>query len=304
EAGRYLQKEALFPVPGSGNLFAIWSRPEVNKTGTPLQAKLGGTGLGLVSLLSIEAVQPGFMPMDQLRGMGRFVLYMQKPEGNFHSKYIPATGGLDDQWESLFYPGEAALGLAMLYEKDPDPLWLEGALKALTFLAHNRRDAQSVPEDHWALLATERLFLFQKPLITDELGQLLLGHADQICRSMLTRYEKGRKPGNRQGRILQDLSVTQVSCTLEGLLAALSIFPQNHVLRPRLENTAKEGVTFLLGTQISQGDEKGAFPRNDLASHSMGCGQGRIDPRNAELRIDYTQHALSALVRYLKLGEE
>ncbi|MBU4318332.1 MAG: hypothetical protein KKF30_13805 [Proteobacteria bacterium] len=46
EAGRYLHKEALFPVPGSGDLFAIWSRPEVNKAGTPLQAKLGGDRAG------------------------------------------------------------------------------------------------------------------------------------------------------------------------------------------------------------------------------------------------------------------
>ena len=186
KAGRYLRDEAVSPVPGKETLSAAWSLPEVNNTGAPVQAKLGGTGLGLVALLSIEAVSPGFTPMAQLGDLGRFILYMQKPEGNFYSKYIPGSGGPDDSWTSLYYPGEAAFGLVMLYEKDPDPAWLDGAVRALTFLADSRRGAVDVPEDHWALIATERLRGLAEPAAVPEgTRDLLIAHdstgASRLC---------------------------------------------------------------------------------------------------------------------------
>jgi len=294
KAGRYLHNEAVFPVPGKENLSAVWSRPEVNKTGAPLQAKLGGTGLGLVALLSIEAVQTGFTPMAQLTDLGRFILYMQKPEGNFYSKYIPASGGPDDSWTSLYYPGEAAFGLTMLYERDPDPAWLDGAVRALTFLADSRRGAVSVPEDHWALIATERLLaLSGSAAVPEGTRDLLTSHAIQICTRMVDRYENSRKPGRK---FASALSTTQVACTLEGLQAALAVLPPEHLLRPRMKAVIEEGIAFLTDAQVTDGPHRGAIPR--MAGGSAGPLSGAADPKATEIRIDYTQHALSALVRY------
>ncbi len=65
-AGKYLRDEAIRPVPGRDDLLAVWSKPEINRSGDPLQAKLGGTGLGLVALLSMEKIQPGFTPLPDL----------------------------------------------------------------------------------------------------------------------------------------------------------------------------------------------------------------------------------------------
>ncbi|ABW66294.1 hypothetical protein [Desulfosudis oleivorans] len=294
KAGRYLQKEAVSPVPGKKNMSAVWSLPEVNKTGAPVQAKLGGTGLGLVALLSIEAVSPGFTPMARLGDLGRFILYMQKPEGNFYSKYIPGSGGPDDSWTSLYYPGEAAFGLVMLYEKDPDPAWLDGAVRALTFLADSRRGAVSVPEDHWALIATERLLALSEPAAVPEgTKDLLTSHAIQICTRMVDRYENSRKPGRK---FASALSTTQVACTLEGLQAALALLPPDHLLRPRMRTVIEEGITFLIDAQVADGPHRGAIPRMAGGSGAPLTGAG--GPKATEIRIDYTQHALSALVRY------
>lgn len=54
QAGRYLQNKAIEQVPGKKEMLAVWSKPEINNSGRPLEVKLGGTGLGLVALLSIE----------------------------------------------------------------------------------------------------------------------------------------------------------------------------------------------------------------------------------------------------------
>ena len=47
-AGRYLGDESMHPVSGKDNMLAIWTKPEVNRSEKPRQAKLGGAGLGLV----------------------------------------------------------------------------------------------------------------------------------------------------------------------------------------------------------------------------------------------------------------
>ncbi len=82
---------------------------------------------------------------------------MQKNDGSFYSKYIPEKGGRDDSWTSLYYPGEAALGLLMLYEKDPSPEWLQGAADAMSYLSRIRYNKIIVEADHWALIATAKL---------------------------------------------------------------------------------------------------------------------------------------------------
>ncbi len=152
-AGSFL-KQTIRPVAGNRHLLAVWSLPEINGTETPRQAKLGGTGLGLAALLSIEKIEPGFSTMDDLRRLGRFILYMQKADGSFYSKFYPDAGGRNDQWTSMYYPGEAALGLLMLYERDPRPQWLGAASKALGSLARTGGQRPRTLPDQWVLLAS------------------------------------------------------------------------------------------------------------------------------------------------------
>jgi hypothetical protein len=85
-AAAFLRERCIAPVPGEEDLLAVWSDPELNRSGNLRQAKLGGTGLGLVALASLEAIEPGATPRDDLRSMGRFILSMQKPDGSFYGR--------------------------------------------------------------------------------------------------------------------------------------------------------------------------------------------------------------------------
>jgi len=176
-AGKYLRDKAIEPVSGNQEMLAVWSKPEVNNSGKPLQAKLGGAGLGLVALLSIEKFHPGFTPLPDLRKLGRFIIYMQKEDGSFYSKYIPSEGGLQDRWKSIYYPGEAALGLLMLYEKDPSEIWADSAYKTLEYLAKSGQSKDTVEADHWALLATGKMLSAKNFNLTQLQTDLLLNHA-------------------------------------------------------------------------------------------------------------------------------
>jgi hypothetical protein len=307
-AGRYLQDQFLAPVPGHADMLAIWSPPQAEHGLGPLQAKLGGTGLGLVALLSLERLESGFTSRADLRRLGRFLLYMQKPDGSFYSKYIPSQRGRQDEWTSLYYPGEAALGLLMLYEYDPSAEWLHAAANAIGHLARSRAGASEVPADHWALLATERLLPLHDRCVATVPREAILGHAVQVSRSMLREQAcvAALDCARLDGCFSADGRTTPTATRLEGLLAALTYLPdQQEPLRALMASSVHRGVRFLLRAQVREGEFAGGFPRSIARLPADAPGTGAHDPRATEIRIDYVQHALSALIRYAAMfGDE
>ena len=299
-AANFLKNAAIYPLPDSEDMLAVWSHPNITGSGKPLQAKLGGTGLGLVALLSVEKIMPQTTPLEYLQKMGNFIVYMQKPDGSFYSKYIPDKGGRDDSWTSLYYPGEAALGLLMLYEIDPSVKWLQAAAECIAYLARKRKEAKLVEADHWALLATARLLPLydrcRKPLPRQEIEH----HAVQICRSILkTRPVKYDDP-IRIGGFAADGRTTPTAIRLEGFLAALGyLSPDLSELRRKIAAAVGAGLQFLLRSQIRSGEHAGAVPRAiQVLPENHPLFNKSFNRRATEVRIDYVQHALSAMLQY------
>ncbi len=299
-AAGFLKKSAIGPLPAQTDLLAVWSHPEITGSEKQLQAKLGGTGLGLLALLGVEKRKPGTTTVDVLQKMGNFIIFLQKTDGSFYSKYIPEKGGKDDSWTSLYYPGEAALGLLMLYEKDPAQRWLQAAANAIAYLARLRAGNHQMEADHWALLATAKLLPLydrcQQPLPKRD----ILTHAIRICESILTRKSHFSKNTMEHGCLTDDGRTTPTAIRLEGLLAAQRFLPLEHkILRERIRVTAEEGIAFLIRSQIPSGEYAGGIPR---AIHPLPENHPKFDnsfnKRATEVRIDYVQHALSALLDY------
>jgi len=293
-AGQYLRDECIEPLSEGSDMLAVWSRPEVTHSRRPLTAILGGAGLGLVALLSLEDVCPNTTSLSTLRALGRFIAYMQKPDGSFYTEYIPSKGGRDDSWSSLYYPGEATLGLVMLYEKDPCDVWLNVSSKALEFLAISRKSRLRVPPDHWALLATQRL-LALKSVDLPVSRELLVNHGIQICEAILKRQVQNPMRSNYDGAFTSNGRTTPTATSLEGLLAALDFLPEDYPLRSRIEDAARRGIAFLVRTQIKEGDFAGAFP--GAVGHRRLMSR-LFNRRASWVRIDYVQHALSAMIQY------
>ena len=295
--------EKFAPVPVRNDLLAVWSIPAVTGSGKPIQAKLGGTGLGLVALVSLENIAPGTTPLDYLRQMGNFIVFMQKKDGSFYSKFYPHHGGKNDQWTSLYYPGEAALGLIMLYELDPDPQWLQAAANAIAYLARLRKGRSQVAADHWALLATARLLPMYDRCRQPLPRAAIVNHAVQICESILKTAAHYPETSLSHGCLTDDGRTTPTAIRLEGLLAALDIIPdENKNLKKQMVISSHEGIGFLLRSQIQSGEYAGAIPR---AIRLLPEGHAKFtksfNQRATEVRIDYVQHALSAMLQYQQL---
>lgn len=290
----FLERNAIGGVASSTNMLAVWSRPAINLGSAPVQAKLGGTGLGLVALTS--ALRLGIVDIDRdtLRKLAAFVRYLQTEDGRIISKYIPSEGGRYDLWASLYYPGEAALGLIMLYEIDPNPAWLDSARNALLYLARERRDSHRRPADHWALLATHRLLRLPRNREHKDDDQLLELHTAQLCRSIIA----ARAPNTRRVGLTGDGRTCPSATRLEGLIAALPLL-NDPLLRARSRHAIDQGIAFLLLTQLREGPYRGAWPRAAApVTEDHPAYTPSFNRRATEVRIDYVQHALAALLMY------
>jgi hypothetical protein len=295
--------EKFAPVPIRNDMLAVWSVPAITGSGKPIQAKLGATGLGLMALVGLETITPGTTPLDDLRQLGNFILFMQKKDGSFYSKFYPHHGGKNDQWTSLYYPGEAALGLLMLYEIDPDPQWLQAAADTIAYLTRLRKGKTQVAADHWALLATAKLLPLYHRCRQSLPRDAIVDHAVQICESILVTAAHYPVSSMAHGCFTDDGRTTPTAIRMEGLLAVLDIVPDGKIaIKKQIAISARESIEFLMRSQIQSGEYAGAIPRAIRPLPENHPRYTKIFNRRAtEVRIDYVQHALSAMLQYEQL---
>jgi hypothetical protein len=286
-AAKFMRQNYVGPGAHPDQL-VVWSGSARQRS----EAELGATGLGLVALTEVRRVAPKLAPLEDLKALGRFVLFLQGRDGGFVLMYRSDTGP-DRHFRSQYSPGEAALGLIALYDADPSREWLTAAGKALSYIARNRPEASQEPPDQWALIAIARLFPYCDKescpgASHEELDQYAIRVCDWIVRQQL------RNPASPLDGAFDPAGQPAVAAAfMEGLLAALEFLPNSKNL-PRVEAAAGRSIAFLLRMQIGSGPFAGGMP-----------GALRTSARSSsEVRIDYVQHALSAWLRYDELCQK
>jgi len=301
-SSEFLIKHCLDPVRDEPDLLAIWSPLVV--TGRRTYAKLGGSGLGLLALSKFEKLKPGSVSIDTLKKLGNFILWMQKEDGSFYSRLFKGKDGRNDEWTSLYYPGEAALGLLHLYDLDNDKRWLIGAAKTVKYLHDKRRGKMITEADHWALIASEKLKPHLEndptlPLSVDELE----AHTKLVCRTMFFQRNWHQFTLLTPRGCPNHAGLTTPGATrLEGLQAAKNIIPEkNKFYHKQIDSIVDGGIRFLMSTQVKKGQYKGAIPRAaKRLPFYHPFGTKKFNRRVTEVQIDYVQHTLSAWVKYKK----
>lgn len=300
-AGNFLRKNYISDGP-NGPMRIVWPAPL--GTGAADHTPLGATGLGLVALSEIERAKPNTIPESELGGMARFLVLQQRSDGSFFTEYRVTSGPIDGQKEpaNLYYPGEAILGLLSLYEVDHQKQWLIAAGKGLAYLAKSRAGQQTVPPDHWALIATAAFMPHYQQSKCPATRRELLHHTIQVVNAFLERLAPGKTTDPiLDGSVDGQGRTTPTATSLEGLLAALELAPDGEYsaeLTGAMRDTVCRGIGFLLQAQIQSGPYAGGMPgRIDGGS----AGFLAADTNAAHIRIDYVQHALSAFFRYEKL---
>ena len=294
----FARNEFLTPLTQDPKKMAMWSTPEYEKNLSEIQAKLGGAGLGIVALSQAYQFYPDEQVLEEMKALGNFILFMQRADGSFYSKFIPEKGGKNEEFKSLYYPGEAILGLTTLYEFDKSEQWLDAAIIGISYLANLRKNQQEVPGDHWALIASRELLKFENVNCNPELKEIIINHAIQICRVMIKEQKADSNIPQIHGAYSYVGATTSTSTAIEGLIAALHFIPKEMDIYHEIERSVEIGIDFLLRSQIKDGDFSGAFQYAVGSYHGKRKDVKEFDESKTSVRIDYVQHALSALIQY------
>ena len=263
--------------------------------------KLGGAGLGLVMLAEYQLATGDETYVPQAQEMALFIVSQQKEDGEFVYFAPKRIRGEPKDDISLYYPGEAILGLAKQYALDGNPLWLETAERGAKWLIEVRD--QGIPpkrlkNDHWLMIALSYLY----EITGDE---QYLQHSLALAQAV--RFQQARHEDHVRyhrdyaGGYYEPPRSTPAATRGEGLVAVLDTCALAGVDCEWVRDVLLKTVQHELQCQYTP--QSLWWVKNP--ERSFGAFHGGIV--DVQVRNDYTQHNLSSLLgteRHLRAGAE
>jgi hypothetical protein len=282
--------------------------------------KLGAAALALVALCERERAGGDDSNRKLMSSLARFILNQQTPEGEFLSHYDAVKGKPIKKFVSLYYPGEALLGLLRLYKltgKTDKELLASCHRGAAYLIKFERRQAMDnlekrvkageiYPPDAWFMQALEELIeVDPKP----DYARHLFNLADCMTAGQFTAVG-GKKPAWGEATMFPDLlgaidesdppSACATGARCEGLVSALRVARK----LKKKSNARIYAKALGLSARFVAQNQYHAHNAYPLASPAKAMGGFRLGPLNCSIRIDYVQHCSAFLLEWSKLQEE
>jgi len=254
--------ERLEPVGGRGLALTLNDR-----------ASVGGAAL-LTAALAERRLQTGDDEHDEvLRGLGHFLVSMQRDDGGFVVSVNPSTGVRDLEGTSRYYPGEALWALARLELLWPDEPWDEAAVDAAVFIATMRDEVEDVIapplNDHWAAYGFAEMAGWTRvPESVASYARLLYGRFALLIRTESKRDAALLSVVHGPPRRAAALGTWVEGQAALGRLARLD--PRVADLRDRIDESAACGAGVLVSRQEANGAwYDGGTTRMDDQQHAI-----------------------------------
>ena len=287
-AADFFQRQMREDDDHPGEYFVVWKRR---------RAKLGGIGLGLCMLVEQAKARPGSVSPRRLEGMARHIERMQNPDGSFESFF-----NYDDRRpsirKSIYYSGEAILGLVRLHQLTGDPHWLKIAVKGADYLVNKRWVSLGlriyIPPDAWLLQALEEM---DRVAPDERRSEYAFAIGEVIAGMKLMDPE--RTPPDLLGGGLSGLQRLPHAATAgsfgEALTAAARLEARRRPDQDRFLTFALRNARFQLRNQYME--ENSYY----LPNPERSLGGFRMSPDYGEVRNDHVQHNLSGLFGLLDI---
>jgi hypothetical protein len=253
--------------------------------------KLGGNALAIIAIARYIELTGDRRYLDKITQLGRWMIETQTTEGRFAVHKQDASSGEISDFISEYYPGEAALALIELYKVTGDDTWLNSAVVAAQYIIKQQSQlpTEELPHDHWLMYA-----LFDLYLIKPE--QIYLDHSKKLSRAIISKQNLNPSQQDWLGSYYTPPRSTPTATRTEGLIAAYKLFSHaGDAYKSRLLPHISEGVSFLLKTRYSEPIIM-YLPQPRKAQNGI-----RRSLTSHEIRIDYCQHAISALLGHAEL---
>jgi hypothetical protein len=305
-----LQIHRSFPDPAllaGAERATRWLRRQVRPvTGDPsrayllegTRAKLGAVGLTLIALVEREMALHDGRDRDLLRRLAAFVMSQQRSDG-YLASYFAWDGQEVPPEQSIYYPGEALLGLVRLYGIDPEPQYLEAAQRTAHFLVERRwrwGGAEIyVPSDAWLAQALAELDALMP---VDSLQNYAYRIVEVTERTTLSESEGAAidlvgapSTGPRVP------TSTPAGSRIEAATAVWKLARRrgDEARAARLRDLSLASARFQLSQQYREGNDY------YLPAPERARGGVRASPIDGEVRIDTVQHNATAWLGVLEM---
>jgi len=246
------------------------------------QGKLAYNAFMILALLHAPETQANAALRDKLAAG---ILHQQRTDGSYSTYF-----GKDSDSGINFYPGEAMLALMQLYEKTGNEKYVQSVRSAFSYYRDYWRENRSTAFVPWHIQAN---LLLYKATRDQQVADFVFEMADwlirgyQITESAYKDYVGG-VPKNNPG--------CSTSTHMEGINDAYALAkmvgdePRQNAYRESIRN----GTRFILLSQYT--------PENTfyLSNRKRAIGGFRASLINNQQRNDYTQHAVSAIMKAMQ----
>jgi hypothetical protein len=246
-------------------------------------AKLGGAALTILAVVEVEEIDPDAEYERELNALGEFILKMHKDDGSFQCFYL-----MKEEEHSDFYPGEALLALARMYDHTGDERYLETLLEGL----EHYNDYFGTGYTAYTPWATEAM-----AYAYDWTGNAsLIAHSYSMAESC--RRGQNLPGGGTDPEIIGGWGSEPKANTasrVEGITDAYLMARRNgdKEEQVRYNSTMENSSMFLLSLQFNE-EESRSFP-----SPLKVVGGTPLSHSDHNIRIDYVQHAVVVMVKIM-----
>jgi hypothetical protein len=248
-------------------------------------AYLGSTALALIALTElVRAGETQLVP--DVASFARTVRKAQRADGEFMHVFRLDSGAAEDT-QLPYFSGEAVYALTLAYEITNAPEDLDAAVRGLRYLVGPAWDffgsAYYRAEEHWTCQAMAQLWRHRK---NEEALRFCLSWFD--VQASLLRPSGGFSPV-----AIIAPRLTPTASKSEATLAIASVLRQERQSTARIDAQLSSSLQLLLDAQFRPGP-KHLFADPEQMHGGMPGGLGDLT-----VRIDYLQHAESAMLAYV-----
>jgi len=248
------------------------------------KAKLGASGLALAALARQIQLDPKSADRQSATRLANLILALQRKDGSFVMRY--QLQSVDEQGiDSLYYPGEALLGLIRLFKLNGDRRLLKTARRGAGFLIEAQRQMDPLPPDAWLMQALGDLYNAGPQTQYAD-------HAIALAEAIIAeQYDDNDHAGYAGGFGPGPPRATPAASRAEGLVPAYRLARSIGDARAsKISAALKACARFQLAQQFTH-ENSGSLP--NPARAAGGFREGLTSPK---IRIDFVQHNISSLL--------
>ncbi len=252
-------------------------------------AKLGGAGLAVVALVELETVEKTGKYLDTIKDLTNFILFLQEDTGKYKSYYI-YNGVYESYEDSYIYPGEAMLALVRAYTLVEDQRYLESLERAYAYYSVAFTEDPTTEFTPWTAQAFVRLYE-----ISPEINYANFVFQMEDWLTSQQYLDNAPRPDYLGAYGTMSVPSITAGVRTEGVSDA-------YLLAKKLryeEKAERYKKSILLASNFLMKLQHTVENTKEYRNPEVSIGAFVYKVGDTAARVDYTQHAVSAMIKTL-----